>query len=250
MAIWAIADLHLSFGVPNKQMDIFGSHWKGYTEKIEKHWRSSIAPEDLILIPGDISWALQVEEAQPDLEWIDRLPGTKVLIKGNHDYWWHSLSKLKSILPRSCHFIQNNSWTWQDVSIAGTRLWDVPGLNFNDIIDFKMNGRNEKPLIEKDDSVESQKIYQREMGRLEMSLKSMNPLSKKRIVMTHYPPIGPALQETEVSRLLEKYQVDICVFGHLHNVKPGLQLFGQHRGVMYYLTACDYLEDFKPLKIC
>src|SRR4029077_7669031 len=136
MAVWAIADLHLSFGVPNKQMDVFGSHWKGYTEKIEEHWRSCITPDDLVLIPGDISWALHLEEVIPDLDWIDHLPGTKVLIKGNHDYWWSSLSKLKSILPPSCHLIQNNSWTWQDISIAGTRLWDIPGLNFNGIVDF------------------------------------------------------------------------------------------------------------------
>lgn len=249
MAVWAIADLHLSFGVPNKQMDIFGSHWKDYTQKIAKHWQSLITPDDLVLIAGDISWATHPEDARPDLEWIDHLPGTKVLIKGNHDYWWTSLAKLKNILPLSCHLIQNNSWVWQDICIGGTRLWDTPGLSFNDIIDFKDDGRN-KPLMEKDDSPESQKIYQRELGRLEMSLKSMNPSSKKRIIMTHYPPIGPKLQETEASRLLEKYKVDICVFGHLHNVKPGLQLFGHHHGVTYHLTACDYLEDFKPLKIC
>lgn len=248
MAIWAIADLHLSFGVPNKQMDVFGPQWKNYTQKIAQHWQREISQDDLVLIPGDISWALHVEEALPDLEWIHRLPGTKVLIKGNHDYWWSSLSKLKSILPPSCHLIQNNSLTWQDCCIAGTRLWDVPGLNFNGIIDLKESA-GAKPLTEKDETSESQKIYQRELGRLETSLKSMNPACKKRIVMTHYPPIGFNLQETEASRMLEKYHVDVCVFGHLHNVKSGLQLFGKHHGVTYYLTACDYLPDFQPLKI-
>lgn len=248
MAIWAIADLHLSFGVTNKQMDIFGPQWNGYTEKIGNHWRSLIAPGDLILISGDISWAMHLEEARPDLDWIDRLPGSKVFIKGNHDYWWSSLSKIKSILPSSCHLIQNNSLTWQDISIAGTRLWDIPGLSFNGIIDFKDDGRT-KPLMEKDESIESQKIYQRELRRLETSLKSMNPLAKKRIVMTHYPPIGSALEQTEASHMLEKYKIDISVFGHLHNVKPGLKLFGKLHGVDYQLTACDYLEDFKPLKI-
>lgn len=248
MAIWAIADLHLSFGVPNKEMDVFGPQWKNYTEKIEQHWRREISPDDLVLIPGDISWAMHVEEALPDLEWIHSLPGTKVLIKGNHDYWWSSLSKIKKVLPSSCHLIQNDSWNWQGICIAGTRLWDVPGLNFSGIIDLKENLKG-KPLTEKDESAESQKIYQRELARLETSLKSMNPLSKKRIVMTHYPPIGYDLQETEASRLLEKYKVDVCVFGHLHNVKAGLQLFGKLHGVAYYLTACDYLQDFKPLKI-
>ncbi len=248
MAIWAIADLHLSFGVPNKQMDVFGPHWKGYTSKIEQAWRELIRPEDLVLIPGDISWAMHLEEVQPDLKWIDSLPGTKVLIKGNHDYWWSSLSKLKSILPASCHLIQNNSLTWNDVSIAGTRLWDLPHISFSEVIDFKEYDCV-KNLTANDESPESQKIYQRELGRLETSLKSMNPLAKTRIVMTHYPPIGPSFQETEASRLLEKYKVDICVFGHLHNVKPDLKLFGHYRGIQYHLTACDYLEDFKPLKI-
>lgn len=248
MAIWAIADLHLSFGVPNKQMSVFGPQWDGYTEKIEKAWCASISPDDLILIPGDISWAMHLEEARPDLEWIDRLPGMKVMIKGNHDYWWTSLSKLKSILPSSCHLIQNNSLTWHDISIAGSRLWDIPHLSFNSVIDFKEHSCV-KALTENDESPDSQKIYQRELGRLEASLKSMNPLAKTRIAMTHYPPIGPNLQETEASRLLEKYQVDICVFGHLHNVKPGIQLFGTLHGIRYYLTACDYLEDFKPIRI-
>lgn len=248
MAVWAIADLHLSFGVPNKQMDVFGPQWKDYTAKIEKNWRDSIDAQDLVLIPGDISWAMAIEDVRPDLDWIDRLPGTKVLIKGNHDYWWSSLSKLKQVLPPTCHLIQNNSWTWQDISIAGTRLWDVPGLNFSHVIDFKKQDCV-KVLTENDESSDREKIYQRELGRLETSLKSMNPLAKKRIVMTHYPPIGPELQETEASRLLEKYKVDVCVFGHLHNVKPGMQLFGTHHGIRYYLTACDYLENFKPLCI-
>ncbi|MFI0435496.1 MAG: metallophosphoesterase [Parachlamydiaceae bacterium] len=249
MAVWAIGDLHLSFGVSDKEMDVFGVQWKNYTEKIEYHWRSLIAHDDLVLIPGDISWGMRIEDARPDLAWIGGLPGTKVMIKGNHDYWWSSLSKIKTILPPSCHLIQNNSWSWQGIAIGGTRLWDIPGLNFHAIIDFKENERCKKPLTESDNSIESEKIYQRELGRLETSLKSMDRLSKTRIVMTHYPPIGAGLEETDVSRLLEKYKVDICLFGHLHNVKRGLKLFGDHRGVTYHLTSCDYLEDFKPLRI-
>ncbi len=250
MSIWAIADLHLSFGVPNKHMDIFGSQWKNYTDKIEAFWRESIHADDLVLIAGDISWAMHTEEAALDFKWIDALPGTKVLIKGNHDYWWGSLSKIKTILPSSCHLIQNNSFTWRDFSIAGARLWDVPGLCFNDIVDFKEGVQlNLETAVQGDQAMqESQKIYQRELGRLEMSLKSINPLAKQRIAMTHYPPIGSALQESEVSKILEKYKVNTCVFGHLHNVKPGLPLFGERNGVKYCLTSCDYL-NFKPLKI-
>lgn len=249
MDVWAIADLHLSFGVPNKEMSVFGSQWENHTAKIEEAWRAHISPDDLVLIPGDISWAKHTEEAVPDLSWIGSLPGTKVMIKGNHDYWWNSLAKLRSILPPSCHLIQNNSYTWNEISIAGARLWDIPGLSFNAAIDFKEENNLGKTLTEKDQTPDSQQIYQRELGRLEMSLKSMHPLAKKRIVMTHYPPIGLDFQETEASCLLEKYKVDICVFGHLHHVKKGLQLFGEYKGIRYYLTACDFLPNFCPLKI-
>src|SRR6185436_13877424 len=105
MTIWAIADLHLSFGVANKKMDVFGPQWINHPEKIAHFWQHSILPTDLVLIPGDISWAIHSEEAIPDLQWIDQLPGTKLLLKGNHDFWWNSLSKVKQILPSSCHLI-------------------------------------------------------------------------------------------------------------------------------------------------
>ena len=208
MTVWAIADLHLSFGVPNKKMDVFGPQWVDYTDKIEERWRALISDGDLVLIAGDISWAMHPEDALPDFKWIDSLPGTKFLIKGNHDYWWHSLSKIKTILPPSCHLIQNNSLTWNEISVAGARLWDAPELSFSNVIDFKNFGCV-KTLTENDKTQDSQRIYQRELGRLETSLKSMNPKAKQRIVMTHYPPIGANFQETEASRMLEKYRVDI-----------------------------------------
>ena len=251
MAVWAIADLHLSFGVPNKEMDIFGPHWKGYTDKIAQGWRASVAEDDLVLIPGDISWAMRPEEVRPDLEWIDRLPGTKVFIKGNHDYWWGSLGKLKSLLPPTCHLIQNNSFTRNPISVAGARLWDIPHLRFDSIIEINYETLGSKPSsLPPHDDRDSYKIYQRELGKLETSLKSLDPKASVRIAMTHYPPIGPYLEETEASRLLEKYHVDICVFGHLHNVKSSVPLFGLHHGVRYSLVACDYLKSFQPLKIC
>jgi len=248
MAIWAIADLHLSFGVPNKGMDVFGLHWVDHAQKIEKAWRELIQPEDLVLISGDISWALHLTDAIPDLEWIDKLPGTKVMIKGNHDYWWGSISKVKKVLPSSCHVIQNDAFNWNDVTIAGTRLWDDSQLSFSGLINYQQHDCV-KNLTATDNSDESQKIYQRELGRLETSLNNMNSQARLKIVMTHYPPIGAEGQETATTRLLEKHQVDICVFGHLHNVKKEKKLFGEFREINYYLVACDYLENFQPLKI-
>ena len=248
MTIWAIADLHLSFGVSNKSMSVFGSQWEGYTEKVAQAWHKMVAPTDLVLIPGDISWAMTTGEAQPDLAWIGKLPGTKVFIKGNHDYWWSSLAKIQTILPPSCHLIQNNSFSWQGTSIAGTRLWDIPGLSFHSAIDFK-ESKTVKKLTEQSKPEEQVKIFERELARLEASLKTIPSQTKHRIAMTHYPPIGPALEETPVSKLLEKYGVEICVFGHLHNVKPDLPLFGTLNGIQYILVACDYQERFCPIKI-
>lgn len=248
MSIWAIADLHLSFGVPNKEMDKFGEQWKNHANKIAENWRKLVADQDLVLIPGDISWALHLEDALPDLKWMSDLPGTKVMIRGNHDYWWNSLSKIKKVLPSSIHLIQNDSFQWRDFSIGGARLWDVPGISFRSIINLNEK-IGEKTLTDIDESAESKKIYERELGRLELSLRSMNSKSNTRIVMTHYPPIGPNMEETEASRMLEKYKVDVCVFGHLHNVKSGNQLFGEHNGIRYYLTSCDSLENFQPLKL-
>lgn len=247
MTIWAIADLHLSFGVPNKKMDIFGTHWKEWTKRIENHWRKLVAPEDLVLIPGDISWAMRLEEVRPDLDWIGNLPGTKMMIRGNHDYWWNSLSQINKILPSSCHLIQNNSLMWHDTCIGGARLWDIAELNFSPFI--LSNDQNKELTKNHSLDSENKKIYQRELGRLEVSLKSMPAIAKRRIVMTHYPPIGAHFEETQASRLFEKYNIDIVVFGHLHNIKPDLQLFGAHNGIAYHLTACDYLPDFCLLKL-
>ncbi len=234
MNVWAIGDLHLAFGVPEKTMEVFGPNWAGYAEHIETHWHALVEPEDLVLIPGDISWALSLEDAKVDLDWIERLPGTKALIKGNHDYWWGSLSKVQKILPPSLHLVQNNAFNYQGISIAGTRLWDTPEYHFGFPLDK--------------DKKEEEKIFNRELQRLEMSLQCLDKQAKCRIAMTHYPPIGADLQTSRVSELLDKYGVDICVFGHLHNFQEGTLPFGKLGGVTYHLTSSDYLR-FQPLKI-
>lgn len=246
--IWAIGDLHLSFGVPNKGMEVFGEEWAGWTEKLEKNWIASIKPEDLVLLPGDISWATRLEDAVPDFHWIDNLPGTKVMIRGNHDYWWSSKSKVEKILPPSLHIIQNDVFTFQGVSIAGARLWDTAEFNFNAYIDIKEGTPAKKLAAYEGEDEKNAKIFAKELIRLELSLKELQDCSDHRLCMTHYPPISADLATSKASRLLEKYGIETCVFGHLHSLKKDASLFGEKNGVNYALTSCDFL-NFQPLKI-
>lgn len=228
MTIWAIADLHLSFGTPDKKMDVFGGSWENHAEKIEKNWIKVVGPDDLVLIAGDISWAMNAEQVAPDLAWLERLPGTKVMIRGNHDYWWGSISKVRKSLPPSCHALQNDAFLWKDVAIGGTRLWDS------------------KEISTPDCTEEDEKIFERELGRLEMSLKAMNQEAKVKIVMTHYPPLPLTMEPTRVTDLLESYHINFCLFGHLHNQTESP--YTERGGIHYLLTACDFL-GFTPLKV-
>lgn len=238
MAIFAIADLHLAIGTPEKTMEDFG--WFNYIQKMEESWRSLVKPQDLVLIAGDISWSKAENEALKDLLWIDQLPGTKLLLRGNHDYWWQSLSKVKKLLPPSLKAIQNDSFNWEGFSIGGSRLWDTDEYNFSGYIE-KVDNPKAKKLVTPENPEDQEKIFLRELHRLELSLQTLKSSSKK-IAMTHYPPIGPGGQPSRASALLEKYGVEICVFGHLHNVKKEVPLFGTVNGVRYLLTAADYLN--------
>ena len=230
-------------------MAIFGPQWEGYMEKMEENWRAVVQPEDLVLLPGDISWAMKLEEVAADLEWIASLPGTKLMIRGNHDYWWSSAKKMSQIFPPSVHFLHNTAFHWNDVAIGGTRLWDTPEYNFNSYIHFQENPRENPKSKTSDKNMEDQEaIFVRELERLRMSLKEMNPKAKIKIAMTHYPPIGAELHSTRTSAVLEEFGIHICLFGHLHNIKKEKPLFGEIRGVRYCLTAADYL-DFRPLRI-
>ncbi|HPE84604.1 MAG: metallophosphoesterase [Chlamydiia bacterium] len=247
-AIWALADLHLPFGNPEKSMEIFGPAWENYTEKIHAHWLACIKPEDLVLLPGDLSWAHDLETAHKDLDWIDRLPGTKLLIRGNHDYWWPTPTKLKNALPQSMHFIQNSAFQWMDVSIGGTRLWDCEHFSCSDFIDFKVNPATGAISPPETDIHAMRKIYERELHRLRLSLDQLHKDAHLKIVMTHYPPVSPTLEPSPVSAILEEYGVDVCVFGHLHNLKKNIPVFGNLNGVEYICVAGDYI-DFQPIKI-
>lgn len=231
MKIWAIADLHLSFGATNKSMEVFGPIWKDYQQKIEFHWREHVHDADLVLIAGDISWAMHREEAQKDLDFIDKLPGVKVLIKGNHDYWWGTSAKVKKDLPASLHLIQNSAFTYKNISIGGARLWASKDIRYDGVTC----------------SEQDEKIYLREIERLKLSLSQLDPKATFRIAMTHYPPISLDLSDSKTSKTLEEFHIDVCVFGHLHNLSRPV-VFGEKNKVQYFLTAADYLE-FAPKEI-
>lgn len=250
MAVWAIADLHLSFGIPDKSMDVFGPQWQDHAAQVKEHWLKSIKAEDLVLIPGDISWAMTPEQAKADLDWIHELPGSKILLRGNHDYWWTSLNKVQKMLPSSLHLVQNNAFFWKNIAVAGTRLWDTSEYSFGQFVEYRENARANPEIKETSDS-EQEKIFQRELLRLETSLKMLDAKAlpgQRRIAMTHYPPIGADLLPSRAAALLEKYKIEICVFGHLHNLKPNSTPFGIRNGVRYILTASDAI-DFNPVKL-
>lgn len=227
MAIYAIGDLHLSFS-SDKPMDVFGENWSGYESKIKNNWEKKITDDDIVLIPGDISWALNLNNASLDLEWINSLPGKKVFVRGNHDYWWSSLKKMMEKYPDML-FIQNNHYEIDGICFCGTRGWIFPN-------DVKF-------------SKEDDKIYKRELLRLRMSLDSAKKSSCENIiVLIHFPPIFDGAT-SGFSDLFEEYNVSKVVYGHLHTEESFKDGFvGIKNGVEYVLTSSDYL-DFDPIKI-
>jgi hypothetical protein len=226
MRVYAISDLHLSNDC-DKPMDVFGGNWEGYTTKIQENWSKSVKADDIVLIPGDISWAMKLEEAKKDLEWIDKLPGTKIMIKGNHEYWWKSISAVRSILPESIKAIQNDAIKLGKFVFCGTRGWTVPDPN------------------DKDYTAEDLKIFKREVERLKLTLMSAKVLKSqgdKVIAMIHYPPFDANKGDSEFTQLFEEYEVDIVVFGHIHGY-TNCPLFYEKNNVKYYFTSCDHINN-------
>lgn len=250
MSIWALADTHLALGVPEKRMDLLWPVWKDYPKKIKENWESFIHADDLVLIPGDISWAMSLEEALIDLNWIDALPGTKVIVKGNHDYWWPSHSKLIKVLPKSIHLIDQEPFNWKNVSVGGTRLWDTSEFSFTPYINFQKEPKAKvKTEKERDEKLKhDEKIFEKELKRLKANLSKLSPAAEYRIAITHFPPISADLQPSKVSALMEEFNINFSVFGHLHSVKKERSLFGEKNGVRYIFAAADYL-NFAPIKI-
>ncbi|OPJ55935.1 metallophosphoesterase [Alkalithermobacter paradoxus] len=228
MALYAIGDLHFGKAV-NKPMDIFGDNWQDHREKIIKHWSESVNDNDTVLVVGDISWGINLKEAMPDLEDIGNLPGKKILVKGNHDYWWSTVSKLNKLFD-NMKFLQNNYYTYENYAICGTRGWLCP---------------NETKFDEEDE-----KIYNREVQRLKLSLDAAKKDGfEDIIVITHYPPTNDRLDESNFTKMYEEYKVKKVIYGHLHgkeSFKHGL--IGERNNVEYSLASCDY-TDFKLIQI-
>lgn len=210
-------------------MDIFGDNWKAHENQVKDNWISRITDEDVVLIPGDISWASKFEDARVDLDWVDALPGRKIMIKGNHDYWWQSLAKMKGVF-KSIDFMHNNFFSIGDIAICGTRGWTCPN-------DTDFNEHDEK-------------IYKREGLRLRYSLDQAVKAGFNRIyIMLHYPPTNDQLESSLFTQIAEEYGVEKVIYGHIHSYGAReYKLKGEYNGIEYLLTSADYIR-FTPILV-
>lgn len=233
MSIYTLSDLHLAFGV-DKPMDIFGYGWENYMERIETNWKNTVSPTDTVIIGGDISWGTYLEDIKPDFDFLESLPGRKILLKGNHDYWWESLTKLRRFSDemgyKTIEFLHNTSVIAENTAICGTRGWiDKSADNFK---------------------TDDEKIYSRELGRMELSLCDGIKHNPERIIaVLHYPPItkDKTINEDYMD-LFIKYNVSTCIYGHLHSASFRNAVEGVINGVEFRLVSADYLR-FLPQKL-
>ena len=227
MALYAIGDLHLSLGA-EKPMDVFGGKWTGYMDKL-REGMSVIGPEDTTVLLGDLSWALNLEGAVKDFAWINEIPGKKIILKGNHDYWWSTAAKFYKFCQENGFedqwILNNNHYEYDGWAICGTRGW----------------------FFEEDrGGTHDEKVFRRELIRLETSLKSAGDMNK--MVFLHYPPRYRGYECREIIELLERYEVRRCFYGHLHSESHKLAIEGLWGGVEYRLVSADYI-GFKPVTV-
>ena len=233
MSVFVIADTHLSESV-SKPMDIFGYRWKNWTEKLKENWEKTVAENDTVIIPGDISWGMSIEEAKADLLLLDRLPGKKIIGKGNHDYWWGTVSKIEDFFEKngitSIRILFNNAFLVEDVLIAGCRGWYSDEKNAPDNSDYP-------------------KIVARETGRLRLSLAAAKKLSESAVptVFFHFPPVLNDFLCREIVDVLKEYNVKECYFGHIHG-RYELPPVVEFEGISFKIISADYL-DFIPQRI-
>ena len=272
MKVWAISDLHLS-GANPKPMEKFGEQWKNHDEKISTAWLDMVGTDDLVVVAGDTSWAMKLQEAIIDLEWLAQLPGSKILIKGNHDYWWSSLAKMQNIAPESIELIHNSAVRVNNVIVAGTRGWMLPVRSSaiycasNDVDKspyYERNCKNTRQSVSihrRDESGEEvelgnwtqndEKILAREINRLTLSLEAAQKLSDPNctlLIAMHYPPIYPDGTDSPFTKLIEQYGPKIVVYGHLHGAVPSEGFEGKRGSIHYYLVSADYI-GFQPIQI-
>ncbi len=231
MAIFAISDLHLSLN-GEKPMDIFGSRWENYIHKMQEVWNQVVKPEDLVIIPGDISWAMYLEDTDKDFTYLNALNGTKLLLRGNHDYWWTTLNKMENFVKEqgfdTLRFLKNTAFVWENTAICGTRGWTIPHPDANG---------------------EDRKIYERERQRLLLSLEAAQNVGAAEIlVATHFPPVEQDSCSSGFLDIMREYGVKECLFGHLHAAAHRLAPQGDYDGIRLRLVACDYL-NFTPILI-
>ena len=229
MAIWAIADLHLSFS-ENKPMNIFGDNWEKHEEKIKQDWLNKVSENDLVLLPGDFSWSTYLKDTVKDFEYINNLPGKKILLKGNHDYWWTTVTKMRSFIEdnnfKNIDFLHNNSFEYDGIIIAGTKGWTLSGDEYDP------------------------KLVKREMLRLELSIKDgieKYGEGKEIIVCMHYPPTTKN-GEMDFINIMKKYNIKQCLYGHLHSFAINDAVEGNVDGINLKLVSADGL-DFSLLKV-
>lgn len=249
MRVFALSDPHLALATAGKTMDRFGPQWVDHPTTMARAWDASVGPEDLVLVPGDISWAGDLAGAAADLAWLAERPGTKILLKGNHEHWWHAISKVRAALPEGMHALQGDAVRIGDVALCGTRLWDVPDVSYHDLIVWQ--GEPISAELTDEDAAASLKVYRRELGRLDRALDALDGTAPVRIVMLHYPPVGPGCEPNELSERFESAAVQHVVFGHLHSLDPATRdrIGGEARGVHYHLASCDFV-DFAPTLVC
>ncbi len=230
MAIYTISDLHLSLGM-DKPMNIFGDNWENHDKKIKANWTKKVKQNDLVLLPGDFSWAMYIEDAKKDFEYLNELPGTKLLLKGNHDYWWESLTKMRKFLEennfKNIDFIYNNSYIWEDKIIVGTRGWSEQEEN-------------------------AEKIIRRENLRLELSIEDgVQKFGKDKeiIVCMHYPPFNKYEKlELNFIKTMKQYNVKTCIYGHIHGEATKEAKQGKIDGIQFIMASSDY-TNFDLIKI-
>lgn len=224
MRVFAIGDLHLPGG-QDKPMDVFGGHWDGHFEKIASDWTRRVGADDIVLLPGDLSWAMTLEDALPDLGSVFALPGRKILLRGNHDYWWPSISRLRAAVPDRVYVLQNDALLLDGVLFAGTRGWLFP--------------KEEGKLSQQDE-----KIYLRELARLELSLTAARKLSAQAplVCMMHYPPLAEDGTDTGFTALLRRYGARVALYGHLHAEGLAAAYNGEKDGILYRCCSCDGLR--------